>query len=522
MKQKKLIRLRLYSICIGLLIGLAYFVSNSLESVFAQASEIRWSTPENISNSPDLTSTDPFLLADPAGFAHLFWAEKVSNVPGEQTDTLMYTRWDGKEWLKPIDIFFAPPEEITAVIVYPHAVIDDSGTIHLIWMGEPNAPAYTLFYSSVKSSQAGSAQAWRERTLLADELTGSKYSIHIAYSPPNTLHVAYARVPAGYAPSRERAVTYIRSTDGGLNWTEPLDIYIVPYLDWGASDVRLLAEPPNKLYASWTVWDKSGNGKYVYFARALDNGLTWDEPIILAERVDPEYERDWNNMALLGPGQIVAVWEGGYRAYRYAMYSYDSGATWSQPIDIFPYLIGDNGLVEFARDSTDRLHIFIAQRIREGYEDIRGQHMGLWHSIWEGGPLWREPVLVTSDEAAAKNMTNPKIVVVGGNRIVAAWYGSGVNEIIVQTGLIDSSPPIFPTPWKPLFPELPPTPAMAESIPIETSTIQPNSTELDQNASTPTNNGIMILLGVMPALIIVISLVTFQYYRLQKKPGLDL
>ena len=216
-----------------------------------------------------------------------------------------------------------------------------------------------------------------------ESLTGTKYSIHIAFSPSNIAY--YLRVcPSWRNSSRERAVSYIRSTDGGISWTEPVDIMTIPFLDWGASDTRLLVESPDKVYASWTIWDKTGNGKYVYFARSLDNDLTWDDPVQLAERIDPEYERDWNNMALLGPGKIVAMWEGGYRAYRYAMYSDDSGVTWSQPIDTFPFLIGENGLVEFARDSLDRLHLFISQRIREGNE-IRGQYIGLWHSIWEGG-----------------------------------------------------------------------------------------------------------------------------------------
>ena len=145
------------------LIGIGLLLSYSSAPVLAQASEIRWSTPQNVSNSPDLTSTDPFLLADPAGYAHLFWSEKVSRAPGEQPETIMYTRWDGRAWTKPNDIFFAPPQELTQVIVYPHAVIDEEDIIHLIWLGEPNAPSYTLFYSSVHASQAGSAQAWRPR-----------------------------------------------------------------------------------------------------------------------------------------------------------------------------------------------------------------------------------------------------------------------------------------------------------------------------------------------------------------------
>ena len=428
----------------------------------------------------------------------------------------MYSRWDGRTWTKPIDIFFAPPQELTPVIVYPHAILDEAGIIHLIWLGEPNAPAYTLFYSSVHASQAGSAQAWRPRMVLADELTGSKYSIHIAFTPPQTIHVIYARVPAGYAPSEERAVTAIRSTDGGTTWSEPLDIFTIPFLDWGASDTRLLVEPPDKVYASWTVWDKTGNGKYVYFARSMDNGFSWDEPIQLAERIDPEYERDWNNLALLAPGQILAMYEGGYRAYRYARYSNDSGATWSEPIDTFPFLIGENGLVEFTRDSLDRLHLFYAQRIREGNE-FRGQQLGLWQSIWQGGTNWSEPVLVTRDAAAAQFMTNPKVVVVGGNQVVATWYGSGINEIMVQTGVIEFAPTI------PLVSRDIPQPTQSASNegtePISTPIAPSNSpfAPINSNIQLPSNNGTAIWVSLMPALLIVISIFSVLYIRNRAK-----
>jgi hypothetical protein len=72
------------------------------------------------------------------------------------------------------------------------------------------------------------------------------------------------------------------------------------------------------------------------------------------------------------------------------MYSYDGGVTWSEPIDTFPWLIGENGFVEFAYDSNNSLHLFVAQRVREGYSE-RGDRIGLWHSVWEGGTRWREP-----------------------------------------------------------------------------------------------------------------------------------
>ncbi len=370
----------------------------------------------------------------------------------------MYTRWDGRQWTKPVDIFFAPPQEFTLVIAYPHAVIDENGRIHLIWLGEPSAPNYAIYYSSAPALAALSSHAWEPCATLSNDLTGTNYSIHIAYTSPTTLHVLYARVAAGDQPGEERAVTYMRSTDLGLNWSEPIDIYTIPFLDWGASNTRLLVDPPNTVYASWSIWNASGNGQAIFFARSLDNGLNWDEPVKLTERIEPEYERDWNNMALLGKGQIVTMWEGGYRAYRYVMYSSDGGVTWSQPSDFVPWLIGENGFVEFAFDSVGRLHLFYSQRIREGFE-YRGEQSGLWHSTWIRDTLWTEPKL----EGGPHAMLNPKVVIAGGNQVVAAWYTSSNNdyEIRVMTGELLDAPSLpkksLPTVISPPF-ETPTTP----------------------------------------------------------------
>lgn len=514
--NKSILKIIAWVSCISIM---ASMLSISSRSVSAQGTDILWSAPVNISNSEGLVSINPFLLSDPSGVVHLFWAEKVlADYIGEQPDTIMYTQWDGTQWSKPIDIFFAPPEDINLIADYPHAVIDDNGKIHLIWFGEPIAPNYALYYSSAHASQAKSPRAWQPRVTLADDLTGTQFSIYIAYTPPETLHIIYARVPGGDFPPEERAVTYIQSIDGGENWSEPVDIYTTPFLDRGASNTVLAVEPPDKVYASWSEWDDSGNGQAIYFMRSLDNGKTWDPPVRLAERIGMEYERDWNNLASVGPNEIVSIWEGGWRAYRGAMYSSDGGVTWSEPVDVFPFLIGDNGRVEFARDSLGRLHLFIAQRIREGYA-FRGDLMGLWHSVWEGGTQWKEPTFEVRDANTTTNMFNPKAVVVNGNQIVTAWFGYQVYEIFVMTGVIPSAPEVPPKPW-PLSASLETqVPTQQEATPQVASTAEPPplfiNTDVDPEAIP--NNATSIMFGVVIALVLVISIAFVQIVKARKR-----
>jgi hypothetical protein len=481
-----------------------------LHGASAQSDTITWSNKVNISKSPDSTSTDPFLLADPSGVVHLFWAEKIGDAPGNQADTIMYAVWDGLNWSKPVDIFFSPLSDGNPTATYPHAVLDDRGWIHLIWLSLPDHPNFSLNYSSVPAQLAGSPQAWTPKRVLANNLSGTEYSTHMAYTPSQGLHIVYASGPLG--KNVEKAVSYIHSLDYGVTWSEPQEIYKFADLGTGASHTRVLLVEPEKVFTSWTSWDVTGNGQAVLFCRSLDNGLTWDKPIVLDVRVGTEYERDWNNMVYLDDHTLVSFFEGGYRAYHQAMYSSDDGVTWSEPIDTFPWLIGENGFAEFDKDSNGTQYLFFSKRIREGNAD-RGNQSGLWSSVWEGGRRWREPVLGGGNNA----MVNPKVVNVGGNRVVAAWYDSQVLEILVMTGRIENAPPIPPTPWPAVTVNLP-----RVSMPVAldqrpTPTVQAPIPQFDSQSLPPsamTNQGTGVILGIIPAIIVVVILVIVRKQRL--------
>lgn len=420
----------------------------------------------------------------------------------------MYATWDGTVWSKPIDIFFSPESDGTPVVAYPRAVVDDRGYLHLIWLAQPNFPRYALYYSSVYLPRSNDVRAWRPRVVLADDLSGTKYSADIAFNPEQGLHVAYARVEQGDNPPEERAVTYIASTDYGETWSDPKDIYTIRDLQGGASDVRLLLEPPANIYSSWTQWDVTGNGQAIVFARSLDNGQNWDPPKRIAVRIGNEYERDWNNMALLGPGQIVTMFEGGWRAYRNAMYTYDAGSTWSEPVDVFPWLIGENGSVEFLRDSTGKLHLFIAQRVREGYTDRGDQNLAaLWRSEWEGGQRWSEPEFV----GALVNLINPKATIAGGNQIVTAWYTQNELEIQVMTGKIQNAPPLVQEFLPTEIPADTTIPTATHSAETVLPTQTPSIFSTDTPSNLPSGSGTPLALGISISLILIVG--TFFIFK---------
>ncbi|MCC6456221.1 MAG: exo-alpha-sialidase [Caldilineaceae bacterium] len=444
------------------LIILLYLVATTTNA----SAKIIWGTPTNISNSEGYVSSQPFLLNDPAEFVHLFWAERVTGEPNDRvgwTDTVMYSRWDGASWSEPLDIHISPRGFTDKNISALQAVLDDHGTIHLVWLG----PEATLYYSFAASSMANSAANWSPPLLLAHDSSSTKFSVAIAYEAPDVLHMIYARGEAPGTPEVNRSLAYIRSEDRGLTWSEPRDIAIVLDFDRGVSDTRLIAVAPNRLYTTWTEWDTSGNGQSVYFMRSLDSGLTWEQPVRLAFRVGDEYERDWANLEVLGEDQLMVMWEGGFRAYRQAQYSSDGGATWSDPIDTFPWLIGENGYAEFAQDSTGRVHVFVAQRIREGNADLSliYPEMGLWHSVWQGGTTWQEPTI----SGGMNPMVNSRAVIARGNQVVAAWHSGTHFDVMVLTGEITDAPPIAAISWPEPTPSPTPGPP-ATATPSASST----------------------------------------------------
>ncbi len=488
--------------------------------------------PLNLSNSPGFNSSDPLLVADPSGVAHLFWVERLTGPPNAQPDspdTLMYSRWEDGRWSQPLDIFFSPTNVFNKRINAPRAVIDAAGDIHLIWIG----PDYRLYYSSAPAASADSAHSWRPQKLVARDHSGSQYGADVAYGPPNTLHILYAAGTGGGLPSdnrTNRAVSYIRSEDGGLSWSDPVDIFTFLDPTHGASNIRLYADPLGPLYATWTEWDNSGNGQAIYFALSPDGGHTWQPAQVLDRRVGDEYERDWTVVEKLDDGGLIALWEGGYRAYPQAQYSYNGGETWSRPIDTFYWLIADNGFAEFERDGSNRLHVFLPRRIREGYADrcssflnCTGEGNALWHSVWESQTNWREPRPVGDFMIPDIGGNYTSTAIVGGNRLLAAWFDYTSLELQVMECQIEDTAAVPARPWPATAtPVSTPTPEQIAARVLPTATPPPPvptlSPELAQTGERPTSSSSMIVLGLGPAILIVGGVLVLDRLRRRRQP----
>jgi len=516
----------LLSIVITSLLGL--LCPNNL--VADQGDIVNCSIPFNISNSDSYLSLDPFLLNDPAGRVHLFWGEKLPGTSGQIPDTIMYAVWDGETWSEPNDIFLSPQEYVNRRIQSQRAVLDDNGIIHLMWTG----PDDTLYYSSANADKANVASAWRDPIQLADDHEGSQYGFDLVYEPPQTVHVVFSR--GKDQRNFIRSIAYVRSDDGGYSWSAPIDLRMIPDTKRGASNVRVLRNESN-IYATWTEWDETGNGQAIYFIRSLDSGNSWDYPVLLDRTNEGDYERDWTNPMILGEDQLIVMWEGGYRAYAQAQYSDDNGATWSDPIDTFPWLIADNGFASMLWDNSGQLHAFLVRRIREGSGDVcvfpgcnfdgeEGTNT-LWHSIWEGDQQWREPQPVGNFGATIGSGTYQSIGInfspvafVNGNQFVTAWFGFNEGEIYVMHCDLEGVSSVTPQPWPTQIPspitEIQPT---ASPVSDSTSIMQESKQNVSLDSALPPssdisyNPGYPIWAGFLSSLLIIVIVIIIKQLR---------
>jgi hypothetical protein len=104
-----------------------------------------WSEPVLLNEQDAAT---PFIIADASGAVHVFWGSEGLN--GEQ-GAIFYRRLADGVWSETVDII-APPTGSAAI--YPSAVIDTKGYIHLVWVSS------RLYYSRAHISQALQPRGW--------------------------------------------------------------------------------------------------------------------------------------------------------------------------------------------------------------------------------------------------------------------------------------------------------------------------------------------------------------------------
>lgn len=508
-------------------------------SGMAQSSDPQWEDFVNLSGTPT-ASTYPAIAGDASGRVHVLWSEDAGgetenilydrdgnalidsrgnpiNFLNHDGNTLFYTRWDGETWLPPMDIQINPGGNI----LYPRIKIGPNGMLHAVWMGSTGERT-ALYYSRVFSDRSTEVRQWTRPIVLAEDLLTAYYPVDIAIDSRGLIFLLYARFRV------DPGVYLIRSEDGGLSWSDPVQIfrtYDESGRNEGASTLRLAAGDQDRLHATWTRYDAGGNGKGIYYSGSEDAGLTWSAPYEVARWQPGWYETDWLVAGGVGD-EIHLVWEGSSDiAATYERVSQDGGKTWSRPRLIFPKLVGENGFASLVSDSAGVLHLLVVKR-----GDADSIAHGVWYSQLANN-RWSDPVLLGSGQSNLYDLLDPQnqpdlasmmrgtftggglryqdVAIANGNELFVVVVNEFDGEIWGSRAILDA-PHVAPQVYQPPTPTFTPT---EDSQDLQKRTPTPPPALLlnaEPPARQPVNPTRVVMFAALPSLLLILAMIAYK------------
>lgn len=523
--------------CLFILASLIFSIRGSGQAAPVHQGDQTWSPFENISLT-DTSSTYPTAVGDRSGNVHVFWVEdsggetnklrfnsdgtpdldyrgKQINMLTDSGNTLSYTRWNGKRWVSPTEVQVSAGGRLN----FPSATVDSDGMLHAIWFAGLNREQ-DMWYSRAPANQADQVKSWSHPVIITGEILTAYYPASIQSTSTGELHILY------YQVRPNPGVFVISSFDGGDTWDNPVQVYENYSLtgeEDGSMPVRLMVDDNDRLHATWTRYDLSGNGKAIYYSQSLDQGNTWSEPFEVAIWTNGLYEMDWLSVGVAGD-EIHLTWEGGERAFQNERISYDGGKTWTPAQRIMNRLVGENGWADIVTDSNNKLHMITVKRIDGNGIIVYGP----WYSTQINGQ-WAIPILIgisdvnlyaqinNVDSRAVTSLLQGTIlgdglryqqsVIVNGNELFVILVNEHDGEIYSSRLLLDA-PQVAPEIYN-----IPHETATIEATPLK-PTQSPSAMETPAYSTDPevfseTMLQKSIYLSLVPVLVLIFGTVTY-------------
>lgn len=161
--------------------------------------------------------------------------------------------------------------------IQPQAVMDDKGTMHLIYF-KGDAGNGDLFYTTSSDGGKAFSKAIQVNSGAGSAIaTGNVRGAHLALGKNNRVHVAWMgsskAEPKG--PNKEAPMLYTRLNDSGSAFDPQRNVITSNYgLDGGGS---VAADPKGNVYVTWHggAMGKGEQYRRVWVARSTDDGKTF-------------------------------------------------------------------------------------------------------------------------------------------------------------------------------------------------------------------------------------------------------
>lgn len=467
----------------------------------AQIVNKEWSEPQLLSTTTVQAQIESYILTDNYGYAHVFWRQLG---PDDQLFAIEYTRFDGRNWTPPLDIYVT-----ASPIGFISPYLDAAGVIHVAWSEGNSGP---VMISSAPAYDTLSAWSWSPPV----QVEVPAYRPTLVVDKRGTYHLVYSDYYG-----TESGVYYVRSRDGGDTWSEPywLDPDAPP--GYAPSYVRMVLDVYGGLHVAWDYLAKSAQypaGLWVRYAHSLDGGQTWEFPIMLDETDDEpeELRMAYPNITAMGE-EVLVLWAGTQRTNREYRISRDQGGSWSDTVRIFGGLEGQAAGDGLAVDGLGRVH-FIGQ--------IRWPQ-GLYHAVWQDGK-WTEAsmlYLIASSGMDARNgryhAHNLEAGILNGNQLIVLFTDEVDGPLYVTYRTLEDVPEVTrlplptptPTPGQPATATpLPATPAALHITPL--AAFNSNDTTI----TGTTNLSMPIWQGILPAFLFLLGVVVMWLLRHGRGP----
>lgn len=464
----------------------------------AQAQGGDWTFPEQLS-SRDGESSEGFMVSDQYGYVHLFWIE--SGFPDARA-IIQYSRFDGETWSAPNNIQIGPP---TIPIGSISPFVDRNGIIHMIWTLGVTGP---VLYSHAPVSQAMSAQAWSKPF----PIDIPAYRARLVIDSTGVMHIVYIDFFG-----TEPGVYYVRSKDGGSNWSSPYQLDPDIPASYAPSVMQLKIDEEDGLHVLWYYIEPLETGvpgTWIRYSHSLDGGENWSTPfsIDVADEGSDELRLAYPNMEVSGQ-EVHVIWTGNSEVQREHRFSVNRGETWSPTYRIMGDLQGQSLGDGMAVDGKGRVHFVSHIRYPEGF----------YHAVWENNN-WSVPSMYyliarSSDDDRSDRIRghNMRAAIRAGSQLVTTFTSAPADPQMILYSMNSvlndvTSLPVLPTPT----PEPTVTPTVTPTAYSPVPTLNPALLSL--NLDTSSSGGAaspssVIWLGIAPVVVLLLGMAVYQVIR---------
>jgi outer membrane protein assembly factor BamB len=249
------------------------------------------------------TPYDPFVIVDESGVVYTAWFDTRN----DKWDVYFAKSTDGGATFSENVKVNDDSQEFPQIHGNncPKIVIDDDGTIYIVWTDNRNGD-FDIYFS--KSSDGGNNFTANVR--VNDDFSGEKQlNPTLAIGTDGTLHIAWTDNRAG------EHIYYASSTDGGATFSTNKMVSDGVGALWERAPSLAMDREYNILYLAWNYIYKGGNNGDILFSKSIDNGNSFS-PSIVIDDSSGKLRRWYPDMTIDILGNIHITWQDGRNVHK--------------------------------------------------------------------------------------------------------------------------------------------------------------------------------------------------------------